>query len=134
MAISRLIDLDDHSPADVIGFRQQRIAVLSKRHLEAYMFDDETLTVLCNSVSRPDAVGDVLAAKRLAMVESQQRGNPPDDIKSAAGVIYSETKRILGITQGGNDRNAFARNTLAPLIQPGMAVYAQLKSDIFDRS
>lgn len=131
MTVFRLIDLDDHSPADVAGFRQQQITVLSKRHLEAYLFNDETLAVLCNSVGRPGEVANVLAAKQQAMADSHQRGNPPDDVKSAAGVIYTETKRILSITQGGNDRNAFARNTLAPLIQPGMAVYSQMKFDIF---
>jgi len=131
ITVSRLIDLDDHAPADVAGFRQQQITVLSRRHLEAYLFDDETLTELCNSVGKPSEVANVLAAKQQAMADSQQRGNPPDDVKSAAGMIYTETKRILGITQGGNDRNAFARSTLAALIRPGMAVYRQLKLDIF---
>ena len=131
MTVSRLIDLDDHAPADVAGFRQQQITVLNRRHLEAYLFDDEILTALCNAVGRPGEVANVLAAKQQAMADSQQRGNPPDDVKSAAGMIYTETKRILGITQGGNDRNAFARNTLATLVQPGMAVYGQLKLDIF---
>jgi hypothetical protein len=42
----------------------------------------------------------IIAAKQQAVSESIARGNPPDDIKSAAGKIYTETKRILTRTQG----------------------------------
>jgi hypothetical protein len=52
-------------------------------------------------------------------------------VKSAAGEIYTKAKQILGLTGVGNDQMAFARNTLAPLIKPGMAVYAELKKSIF---
>lgn len=131
MKVTRLIDLDDHAPADVAIYKQNGITVLGRRHLESYLFDDEVLEVLCNSVSRPEEIAAVLAAKQQAIIDSVSRGNPPDDIKSAAGKIYTETKRLLGITQGGNDRHAFARNVLAPLVKPSMAVYAQLKRDIF---
>lgn len=73
----------------------------------------------------------VLAAKQKAICESVARGNPKDDIKSAAGQIYNQTKHILSLTRAGNDKDAFARNTLAPLLRPGMKVYEELKSDIF---
>ncbi|MFT4080660.1 MAG: hypothetical protein QM659_15310, partial [Rhodomicrobium sp.] len=43
------------------------------------------------------------------------------------------TKRILGLVRSGNDQISFARNTLAPLIKPGMNVYAELRRDIFGR-
>ena len=46
--------------------------------------------------------------------------------------MYVACKKILGLTQYGNDAKEFARETLAPLIKPGMAVYEELKSDIFD--
>lgn len=131
MKVRRLIDLDDHAPADVTSYNQQGTTVLSRRHLEAYLFDDEILEALCISVNKSGNIPDVLAAKQAAISDSVTRGNPPDDIKSAAGKIYTETKRILGITQGGNDRHSFARNTLAHLVKPGTGVYAQLKHDIF---
>ena len=130
MKVTRLIDLDDHAPADVSSYRTMGITVLSRRHIESYMFDDEVLGVLCDSLGRSSDTATVIAAKKTAIAESVSRGNPPDDVKSAAGTIYNDTKRILGITQGGNDKNAFMRNTLAPLIRPGMAVYALLKKDI----
>ncbi len=67
----------------------------------------------------------------MALAASVARNQPPDDIKSAARDIYVEAKKLLSLTQVGNDQVAFARNTLAPLLKPGMAVYTQLKNDIF---
>ncbi len=131
MRVRRLIDRDDHAPSDVAVYRKEGITVLGRRHLEAYVFDDEVLTALCNSVGKTGDTPAVLAAKQKAIADSVGRGNPPDDIKSAAGTIYTETKRILSLTQAGNDKGSFARNTLAPLIRPGLAVYAALKHDIF---
>ena len=131
MKVTRLIDLDDHAPADVAAYQQQNITVLSRRHLEAYMFDDEVLTALCDSLGKLSDAAAVLAAKQSALADSVSRGNPLDDVKSAASSIYTETKRILGVMQGGNEKNSFMRNTLAPLVKPGMATYAQLKKDIF---
>jgi predicted ATPase len=130
MKITRLIDLDDHAPEDVAAFNAQGITVLKRRHIEVYMFDDEVLQALCASVGKQTDFAAVLAAKQKAVADSTGRGHPPDDIKSAAGAIYTETKRILGLVQAGNDKNAFMRNTLAPLIKPGMAIYDHLKNDI----
>jgi predicted ATPase len=132
MKVRRLVDLDDHAPADVADYKLKGITVLSRRHLEVYLFDDEVLEALCLSLGKPNEIPAVLAAKQSAIADSVARGNPSDDVKSAAGNIYTETKRILGMTQMGNDRHAFARNVLAPLIKPGKAVYAQLKRDIFN--
>lgn len=131
MKVARLIDLDDHAPADVAALNAQGITVLKRRHIEAYLFDDEVLEALCASVGKQAEFATVLAAKQKAVADSVGRGNPPDDVKSAAGAIYTETKRILGLVQVGNDRNAFMRNTLATMIKPGMAIYEQLKRDIF---
>lgn len=47
---------------------------------------------------------------------STARGNAADDIKSASGEIYVELKRILNMTKCGNTKDAFFRDTLAPLI------------------
>jgi AAA domain, putative AbiEii toxin, Type IV TA system len=131
MKVSRLIDRDDHAELDVQKFNQDGVRVLSRRHLEAYVYDDEILTQLCISVAKAESASAVISAKQQAIADSIQRGNPPDDLKSAAGSIYTATKRILGLTQVGNDQMAFARSTLAPLIKPGMSVYTELKSEIF---
>jgi predicted ATPase len=131
ITVTRVIDRDDHAPADVDDYQTQGIRVLSRRHIESFLYDDEVLTALCHSVEKGAELTRLLKTKESAITESVARGNPPDDIKSAAGTIYSETKRILGLTQVGNDQAAFARQALAPLIKPGMAVYADLKRDIF---
>lgn len=131
MKVRRLIDRDDHAPADVEAYSRQDISVLGRRHIESYLYDDEVLTALCASVGKPEAAHAILAAKQQAISESIARDNPTDDIKSAAGKIYTEAKRILFLTQVGNDPAAFARNVLAPLLKPNMAVYAALKHDIF---
>lgn len=131
MKVKRLIDRDDHTPADVTAYNENGITVLGRRHIEAYLYDDEVLTILCDSVGKPNDAPAVIAAKQNACAASIARGNPNDDIKSAAGTIYNETKRILGLVGVGNDQMSFARNTLAPLMKPGTTVYSKLKFDVF---
>ena len=127
----RLYDLDDLSTAEVADRRAGGGRVLSRRDLESFLFDDEVLTKLCIANDQEPLVPTILAAKQTALQNSVRRGNPLDDIKSAAGEIYTQTKRILGLTQCGNTAIAFASDTLAPLITPELAVYQDLKRDIF---
>lgn len=129
--VRRLVDRDDHAPADVTSFNQGGIRVLSRRHLECYLYDDEVLRALCDASGKTDLVPDVLREKQNALAASVARRKPADDLKSAAGDIYTKLKQRLGLTGVGNDPAAFARNTLAPLIRPGMSVYEELKNDIF---
>lgn len=132
MKVTRLIDRDDHAPADVAAYKKDGVTVLSRRHLEAYLYDDEVLVALCSSVGQPTVAPTLIAFKQSAIAASVARNNAADDIKSAARDIYVEAKRLLSLTQVGNDQMAFARNVLAPLVKPGMRVYAELKRDIFD--
>ena len=129
--VRRLVDRDDHAPADVARLQAEGVTTLSRRHLEAYLYDDEILVALCASVGKPQESSNVLAIKQGAVQASIARGNPPDDLKSAAGDIYTKTKQLLGMTAIGNDQMAFARNVLAPLVLPHTAIYQQLKRDIF---
>ncbi len=131
MKIIRVIDLDDHTPTDVIALRNEGIRVLSLRHLEAYLYDDEVLTALCNSVGKPEKAPDLIAAKHAAIASMVSRGHPADDIKKAAGSIYVAAKQVLSLTQVGNDAPAFERNTLSKLIKPCMAIYKKLRMDLF---
>jgi hypothetical protein len=129
--IIRLIDLDDHSPHDVVEFQSKGIHVLSLRHLEAYLYDDEVLTALCNSVGQHEKAADLIKAKAAAVESVVNQGHPADDIKKAAGAIYIAAKQMLSLTQMGNDAPAFARSTLSKLIRPGMAIYDRLRKDVF---
>lgn len=132
MKIVRLIDRDDHAPADRAELLKKGIRSLSRRHLECYLYDDEILTALCVSGGRPEQSGVLLAAKEQALAGVVGRGFPSDDVKKVAGTVYAEAKRILGLTQVGNDHHAFERNVLSKLITPDTKIYAQMKSDVFD--
>lgn len=132
--VVQLIDHDDHAPADVAAFERQGIRVLSRRHLECFLYDDSVLGALCKEHDRPELVPAVLEDKRDALAAIEAQGRPADDLKSAAGTIYVKVKRRLSLTGVGNDAKAFERNVLARLIQPGMQVYEELKESIFGLS
>ena len=103
--------------------------MLSRRNLESYLFDDEVLRALAHSVGKTDKADDLLAEKQ--RIINQRAGDAPDDLKPASGDIYNACKSILELTNPGNNTKSFIRDTLAPLIKPGMVVYDQLKHDIF---
>lgn len=129
--VRRLIDRDDHAPADVAEFAARGVTVLLRRNIEAYLYDDEVLRALCEKQERPGALDDLLAEKTRALAASATRGNAPDDLKPAAPALYTAAKRLLDLVASGNDARAFERNVLAPLIAPGTNVYAALRRDIF---
>lgn len=127
----KLVDRDDHAPGDVVQLSSNGVTVLSRRNIESYLFDDEVITALCNERGQPQAIPQLIAAMQNALTASIARGNATDDLKSAAGDFYVQAKRVLGLTGVGNNAAAFAKATMAPLIKPGMNVYAALKADIF---
>ena len=129
--IIRLIDLDDHASDDVAAMNRDGITVLSLRHLEAYLYDDEVLTALCVDVDQHEKAEELIAAKAAAIEGVVRRGYPSEDIKKAANDIYLAAKKILKLTQVGNSASAFERNILSKLIKPGMAIYERLRVDVF---
>jgi predicted ATPase len=130
-SVMRLIDRDDHSPADIAEKLKQGVRVLSRRHLESYLYDDEVLTALCEKCGAPQLAASLLKEKAAAVAASVARGNAADDVKSASGEIYNKTRSMLGLTSCGNNAKAFMRSTLAPLLNPGMKTYQELRKDIF---
>ena len=127
--VLRLIDRDDRSDQEVANVRDKGVRVLSRRNIESYLFDDEVLRELAASQNQKSKVEELLAAKRKILSERSQ--NPPDDLKHPSGRIYVECRKILNLTQHGNSVETFMRDTLSPLIKPGMSCYDQLKQDIF---
>ena len=127
--VIRLIDRDSLSPEEITEFWKDGVRVLSRRNLESYLFDDEVLQALVFSVGKAEKVDDLLAEKKRILGEGTE--DAPDDLKPASGQIYNACKIILGLTNPGNNTRSFMRDTLAPLIEPGMAVYDDLKRDIF---
>ena len=128
LKIIRLIDRDDRMHDDIAELPKD-IRVLSLRNLESYLFDDEVLTALAVSKGMDDKAALLLDEKR--SIQESKRGCPVDDLKPASGEIYKSCKRILRLSQCGNNAKAFMRGTLAPLIIPGMKIYDRLKRDIF---
>ena len=72
-----------------------------------------------------------MQAKQIAIQDCVNRGNPIDDIKSAGGQIFTELKRILSLTQCGNNTSAFLRDTMTPMVTEETNIYKELESEIF---
>lgn len=129
--IIKFVDRDDKSTEEVAECTAKGIKVLNRRHVESYILDDEIITKLCNAVGKPDKIAECITAKTEKIAASTARGNAADDIKSASGEIYVELKRILNMTKCGNTKDAFFRDTLAPLITEDTSVYKELEREIF---
>ncbi|GGF44279.1 AAA family ATPase [Echinicola rosea] len=129
--IVKFVDRDDKSAQEVEENAGKGIKTSTRRHIESYLFDDELISKLCITVGKPELEKNCLDAKNHAIQESINRGNPANDIKSASGNIFTELKRILGLTQCGNNKCAFIRDTMAPLVTEETAVYRELENEIF---
>jgi len=129
--IVKFIDRDDRSDQEVEELLLKKIKTSNRRHIESYLFDDELIKKLCETNGKDDLFQDCLEAKNQAIVESTKRGNPTDDIKSSSGEIFNELKRILNLTQCGNNKCAFVRDTMTPLITDDTNIYKELEKEIF---
>lgn len=127
----KVVDRDARTPEEVAELKHKGIKVLSKRHIECYLLDDELIKLLCEKEGNSDKYEEILEVKSQKMESSISRGNSPDDIKSASGEIFVEIKRILKLMRGGNTKDAFFRDVMAPLITPDTNVYQALKNEIF---
>lgn len=129
----KFVDRDDKSSNEVNELNKKGIKTLKKRHIENYLLDDEIIEKLCLKNNQIDKLEDCLKAKQDAINESILRGNPVDDIKSASGKIYIELKKILLLTQCGNNVISFLRDTMAILISEETNIYKNLEKEIFDK-
>lgn len=129
--IIRLVDRDLMDANEVQQLKDVGVKVLSRRHIECYLFDNDVLQALCDSVQRGEVGPELIAAKQSALQASIQRGNDPDDLKSIAGEVFNEARRLLNLSQPGSNSEAFAKGKLAPLLRPGMKAYDELYADIF---
>lgn len=128
-----LADRDDKSEAEVIETEGKGTLVLPLRNLESFLFADDVIQALLVFEQKTEHLPAALQIKQQALAKSVARGNPADDLKSAAGEIYTELKKLLSLQRCGNNTDAFMRDTLAPLIAPPMATYEALKAAIIDR-
>ena len=128
--VVRLVDRDARTDGGIKDANRQGIRVLSLRNLESYLFDEEVLQKLATVNGRDKNIPEILAERKKILANVTNRAK--DDLKPARGQIYVACKKILGLTRPGNDAEEFMRETLAPLIKPGMKVYNELRRDIFD--
>jgi predicted ATPase len=128
-----LCDRDDKSNSEVADFEENGNIVLKRRNLESYLLSDEVIEALVSRQNKQDLLPEALQIKADAIQRSVLRGNPNDDMKSAAGEIYTNLKKLLELERSGNNTEAFLRDTLAPLVMAPMATYAEMKSSILDR-
>jgi len=131
-SLIKFVDRDDKSQQEIQELKGKGINTSVRRHVESYLLDDEIIIKLCNSNGKPELINDCLESKNTALQGSISRGNPIDDIKSASGSIYTELKRILSLTQGGNNKCAFLRDTIAPLVTEETNIYKELEKEIFE--
>lgn len=129
--IIKLIDRDDRSLEEIEELKKQSITVLSLRELESYLLEDEIIKKLCLVCDKTEKYGEIVAIKAEALRQSITRGNPTDDLKSATGLFFTETKKALRLTKCGNDTVSFLRDTMVPLITQETNTYKQLRKDIF---
>lgn len=129
--VLRVVDRDDRSDQEVEAARREGTQVLSWRDLENYLLHDEVLTAFCGSIGRENDSSAVLLEKARLLADSVQADGAPDDEKRIAGDLYKFIQRLFLLRQAGNTAPSFMRDSLAPLLRPGMAPYEQLRRDIF---
>lgn len=130
--VSRVIDRDDRTDAEINELRGSDVQVLSLRTIESFLLDDSVLTALCAAVGQPEQTTALLDEKRRALETSIAAAGPRDDLKRPAGDIYVAAKRLLTAHKLGSDKRAFMRGVCASLIKPGTPMYQALRRDIFN--
>ena len=131
MKMWKVFDRDDRNATEIQDLKVQGIRVLGRRDLESYLWDDEVISKLADSVGKSMAAPAVLAEKQRLLASLPGRGKPADDVKAIAGELYNFTKIKLQLVGQGNNAVAFARGTLAPLVTRDTAVYSELHADVF---
>lgn len=128
VALIRIVDRDLFNKEEVANLLATGTRVLSRRHIEAYLLDDEVIHALCAKVEAPEKAQAIIDVRDAVLRDG--RGDT-DDVKRAAGQTYTAIRSALALTGSGSDFRAFAKTSLAPLLTPGMTVYDDLKADIF---
>lgn len=129
--ILRIIDRDNRSPEEITELNEKGIKVLSKRHLECYLLDDEVLRKWCEVNGKSNIVADILRIKEESIANSISRGNPSDDVKSASNDICTQGRKLLSLTNCGNSGETILRDTISKLFSPDMSIYKELEREIF---
>jgi len=126
----KILDKDDRNEEEIEELREDNVYVLSRRDIESFLWDDEVLEKLCERHERPDVINQIKEEKQRLLQTLSVRGKPIDDVKAIKDSLYTECKKLLGLTGCGNSAESFSIEHLAPLIQPGMTVYEELAAAV----
>lgn len=125
-----VFDRDDRSTQEIQDLETEGIRVLPLRDLESYLWSDEILTKLAITKGQAFQV-QLLITEKARLLGELPVGTPADDIKAISGPLYNYCISQLALTQCGNNSEAFAIATLAPLITAETQTYQQLETAIF---
>ena len=80
--------------------------MLTRRHIESYLLDDDVLTALSGTLGNAARAADLLAAKAAALQKSVAAQGAADDYKRVAGDIYLTAKQLFPNHKLGNNARA----------------------------
>jgi predicted ATPase len=129
--ITRLMDRDERTAEEIGALQRRGVRVINRRTIESYLLDDSVLRRLCESLRKPNAIDELLTAKRGAIENSVASGGAADDLKRPAGDIYNAARRLFPDVKLGSDARAFMRQYCAPLIPQIADLYAEVRNDVF---
>lgn len=122
-----LRDRDNLSQREVLEERSAGKRVLSWSKIEDYLLDDEVLVALCNKHTRggTDRTVEVLRLKQQKLAD--RSGNTKAIVNDLRNWVIGS----LRVQNAGDNSVSFLRDTISPLLRPGMEVYSLLERDIF---
>jgi hypothetical protein len=123
--IRRLIDRDDRTNADITTLQQQAVRVLTRRHIESYLLDDDVLTRLCIDLGDGSLAAQLLAVKTKALQDSVAAGGPIDDFKRIGGDVYLAAKALFKQKKLGNHQRANLLCQHPPNLSAGSDKYGE---------
>lgn len=126
-----VMDRDDRSTTEISELKSKGIAVLPRRDLENYLWDEEVIRMLCDSVGRSEVAQEIIDEKKRLIEANGASNKPSDEIKEIRGLLYNCCKQKLRLTGCGNNAESFEIVTLAPLIRVGSSTYEELEDAIF---
>ena len=103
--------------------------ILSRTKIENYLLDDEVLRALCDMHSGGDVATKFNELKLFKDNKLQERNG---NVKAIVNDLRNWTINSLGVQDAGDNYASFLEDTLAPFVKPGMKVYDELRSDIFE--
>lgn len=121
-----VFDKDDRASHEIEALALKNVQVLGRRDLESYLWDDEIVKALCEQHARPEIAQEIIVEKLRLLADNPRRDKPLDDVKAVSGPLFNFTKNKLQLTGCGNDAEAFAIATLAPLFATTQSVYKEL--------